>query len=303
MDGPARSGPSGDNDALDGRHHTRREDRRCAAAGDVGRRRFLASTAVWGSIAVAGCVERPWREEVSETWTEQYDPPGGGQVTVENLEGSVSVRGADRGTIELSVEKRAAEAAALDQVRVRAGPEDNEFVVETDQIGDPGDLPVTVDIVVTVPRTYPVVRAGTKNGNVSVEGVQGDLCARCVNGDVDVDGVRGYVTAEAGNGDLSVTRTTGIEELAVSNGSVDADVRAIRSDSRIETTNGDVDARLGPGLDAVVRAEATSGSVAVDGVPLENATIAPRMATGTLGDGTNELTVVTANGVVTLSPL
>lgn len=274
-----------------------------ADGGTVGRRPFLAAATAWGGLAVSGCVGRPWGEEQTKAWTEQYDPPGGGQVTVENIDGPVTVRGADRGTIGLSVEKRSTDGEALDRVRVRAEPDGDGFAVRAEHLDDPDAEPPTVELLVTVPRTYPVERVRTVNGDVSVDGTRGDLQAGTVNGDVDVDGVRGYVRIEAGNGDLSATRTTGIDDLSVSNGDVDADVRAIRTDSRIATTNGDVDVRFGPGLDAEIRAEATSGRVDADGVELENASRGPRTATGSLGERSHQLTVETANGVVTLSML
>ncbi|AUX08195.1 hypothetical protein AArcSl_0544 [Halalkaliarchaeum desulfuricum] len=67
MDGPERS-----------------EHGRAVEAGVVGRRGLPASTAVWGCLAVAGCVGRPWAGDGErESWTEHVDDSGELPATVE----------------------------------------------------------------------------------------------------------------------------------------------------------------------------------------------------------------------------
>ncbi|MEF8781358.1 MAG: DUF4097 family beta strand repeat-containing protein [Haloferacaceae archaeon] len=285
--------------------------------GSASRRRFLAGVSGAGVAAASGCLGLglPWRgengdgergePEATASWTEAYEPPGGGRVVVENLEGPVRIRGEDRGTIEVGVRKRSWDGETpLERTVVNAGVADGVFAVRTDHRGTSGETPATVEVDVSVPRTYPVARASTTNGDVVATDTRGNLSARTVNGSLEVTGVRGFVGLEATNGDLDVRGTTGIDDLTVSNGHVDADVRAIRSDTLVRTANGDVDLRLGPGLDATVRAEAVNGRVEVgEGLSLADATVASRRVTGRLGEGKRDLRAETSTGQITLSSL
>lgn len=299
---------------MDARRGDRSRHRRSESAAAVGRRRYLAAVAGAGAALTSGClgISLPvgGTEEATASWTEEYDPPGGGEVVVENLNGPVRVRGEDRGTIEVAVEKRSDEGPGpLDRTVVAVGNDEadaagNAFAIRTEHDGGPGGTPATVEIDVAVPRTYPVVRATTRNGDASVVDTRGDLFAGSVNGSIEVDGVRGFVDLESENGDLQVRRSTGIDGLAAANGSIEADVRSIRGDTSVGTSNGDVDVRLGPGLDASVRAETVRGSVELgDDLALADETVTSRLVTGRRGEGEHELTVGTSNGRITLREL
>lgn len=287
-----------------------------AGGSSVSRRRFLAGVSGTGVAAASGCLGPglPWREgngegereepEATASWREEYEPPGGGRVVVENLDGSVRVRGEDRGKIEVGVQKRSRDGETqLDRTVVNAEFAEGEFAIRTDYPGTPGETPATVDVDVAVPRTYPVARASTVNGDVTATDTRGDLSVRTVNGSIEVADVRGFVGLGATNGDVDVRGTTGIDDLTVSNGDVDADVRAIRDDTLVRTANGDVTLRLGPGLDATVSAEAVHGRVEVEEVSLADANVTPRRVTGRLGAGERDLRAETSNGQITLSPL
>lgn len=247
------------------------------------RRALLGSAAVGLNATLAGCVGELFGSPVQETRSREFDLPDGARfrTAIDNGDVAVSTHGGDAVLVDAVVSARS--EARLDDVTVE-GVHEDDFIVDVRVDG--GNSEVSVDLDVRVPPGTEVAVARSWNGEVSVRGVAAALGVGSVNGDVTVRNA----------GPVSRVETT--------NGEVDVDVPApLPGDVTVRSENGDVDASLSPDVDAVLDASTENGDVEVDALDLGNATVSRTLATGTLGDGTREMTVATTNGDVTVQPL
>ncbi len=202
----------------------------------------------------------------------------GGQFTLSNISGDITVAGTDDGTLTLRVTKRlvdpeaVSEAAAddaLDRVEIEIRERGDRVTVETEYprrgLGDRlgglfrgGRAAVAVDYEVTVPRGVGVAIESI-SGGVTVEGIDGETSIETVSGDVRLASLPRLAEVEMVSGDLRMTDVGSDDELSTEavSGRITIDgVRAPRLDvstvsgtlalTRVEARRVDVETVSGP---------------------------------------------------------
>ena len=141
---------------------------------------------------------------------------------------------------------------------------------------------VTVDFEVQVPAGVEF-NGQTVNGQMSAEGLKGDVRASSVNGSVRVS-------------------TTGLAEASTVNGSVYAEMGRANwnNDLEFSTVNGGITLILPAKLDTDVRATTVNGEIESDYPMTIQGRIGPRRLRGTIGAGGRGLTLSTVNGEIRL---
>lgn len=141
---------------------------------------------------------------------------------------------------------------------------------------------VVVDFEVEVPAGIQF-NGQTVNGQMSAEGLKGDVRASSVNGSVKVS-------------------TTGLAEASTVNGSVYAEMgRADWSnDLEFSTVNGGITLILPGKLDTDVRATTVNGDIESDYPLMISGKFGPRRLRGTIGAGGRGLMLSTVNGEIRL---
>ena len=210
----------------------------------------------------------------------------GGQFTLTNISGDITVGGADDGTLTLHVTKRLRDGEgireaparnALDRVEIEIRERGDRVTVETqyprrsfagrirDRLrGVQGE--VIVDYDVTVPRGVEVAIESV-SGSVTIEDVDGETSIETVSGDVRLASLPKLEEVDLVSGDLRMTDVGSDDDLSVEaiSGQITIDgVRAPRLD--VSTVSGTlaltrVEARR-------VDVETVSGTVTFDG-PLD----------------------------------
>lgn len=225
------------------------------------------------------------------------------------VERGVAVRGrtlvfdGQQGSIEL----RGAEAEAADLVFTKIGrgrnPADAEQVLSRIAVEEAGDDNVyqyvmradepdlgRVEVAGTVPHTSTL--------NITLEA-----------GQVMVDSVRGPITVESTNGPVTVTQAGAGMEVSTRNGSITVSLSSIAQDEEVqlETQNGDITLRFGPGVAADIDAITESGEIATRGLQFEERALARDGAgyrfEGRLGNGGATIRLRTENGTITLAAM
>lgn len=268
------------------------------------RRAVLASGATLLTSAVAGCLGGfTVDQQVSESFSNQYDVSPETTVRVSNRNGSVTVQPADGDQLALSGEKRANSQEGLDSIAVDVVTGE-QFAINV-RFASGGDFSNrSVDLTVGVPEGVAVDAASTTNGTVRVTGVRGDVFASSANGNVEVANVQGYVRAETANGNVTVRGTTGVTGARSTNGNVEVELQAIRGDVSCTTTNGNVTVRVGPDVSAAIRLSTNTGEARVHNLPYTADTDRRGYIVGSLRGGDSpELFLGTNNGDVTLEPV
>ncbi|HKJ93786.1 MAG TPA: DUF4097 family beta strand repeat-containing protein [Longimicrobiales bacterium] len=144
------------------------------------------------------------------------------------------------------------------------------------------DNDVKVEFTVQVPDGAEFI-GRTVNGDVSVDGVKGNVEAHTVNGDVDV-GTAGYAEAKTVNG--SITATLGDSDLP--------------HGLDFSTVNGSITVEMPEGLNADFSARTVNGHIETDFPITIQGRMSPRHLSGQIGKGGPELSFSTVNGSIRL---
>jgi DUF4097 and DUF4098 domain-containing protein YvlB len=207
----------------------------------------------------------------------------GGTLRIENVNGSVEIRGWDREEIEIRAVKSASRSADLDLVQVEIKPAAGRVEIETQYPADQG-VDVSVEYLIRVPRHIVVENAATVNGAVRVSGVEGSGDLRTVNGDVEV--------SEAGGGFNA--RTT--------NGSIREELQSYSAKPlALETMNGSVLVALPADSGAEIDAQSMNGEIRTQRPVLLKGSFARGSFRGKLGAGGAPLRIRTVNGAIQIS--
>jgi DUF4097 and DUF4098 domain-containing protein YvlB len=141
---------------------------------------------------------------------------------------------------------------------------------------------VVVDFEVQVPAGIEF-KGQTVNGEMSAEGLKGDVKASTVNGSVRVS-------------------TTGLAEASTVNGSVYAEMGRANWTDELEfsTVNGGITLILPGKLDTEIRASTVNGDIETDYPLMVTGKFGPRRLRGTIGAGGRTLNLSTVNGEIRL---
>lgn len=148
------------------------------------------------------------------------------------------------------------------------------------------------------------VRASDVSGEVTVNGVQGDLDARSVSGGLRVEGVSASslsVHSVSGDVRLSAVRATSLEARSVS-GDIEARIAELTGtgDISAHTVSGDIRLELPRNLDADLSLRTVSGELTSDYQMALHGRLSRRRMEARIGKGGRDLDLVTVSGDVEL---
>lgn len=188
------------------------------------------------------------------------------------------------------------EAAAVGGAWFGASPS-VDYVVElppevlVDVHGGSGDLEITgMAGAVTVEAT---------SGEVVLREIEGGATVRTTSGDQHLANVRGELRLESISGAIEAQGVTGLREARTSSGAIFLDGR-FAGDARVETSSGEVEIRFAPESSVAVDVLTSSGSVAYEGLALDNLQAGRRTLSGSMGGGNGLLQIRASSGDVTL---
>lgn len=229
-----------------------------------------------------------------------FSVPAGTSLSVENVNGPVTVSSWDRPQILLSAEKRvragseSAATDALSELKIVIEHRNGELHIHTRHprrdsggilrwlVGQ--DVDASVSYELTVPR----------NLDVSLE---------TVNGPVQVSGVNGRLSLETVNGRIQIVESGGAIDASTVNGSISAELLRVSPD---EMSFGTVNGRVTLALPASIQADLDVRTVngAIDSqLPVTMTASSKRHLRGTINGGGPALEVRTTNGGVTIRRL
>ncbi|KAB1188899.1 MULTISPECIES: DUF4097 family beta strand repeat-containing protein [Haloferax] len=266
---------------------------------DSSRRAFLKGGSALGVAVLAGCAAPTI--EAREEETRVVSPAGFDALEIRNINGSVTVEPWAGDDVEVRIIKQGFFTEDLDSAEVDIGGSDTLTIARIVRDEEPGLVVVSFDV--RVPAAFPVTHASTSNGFVDIRGTVGDLEVRATNGKIDVRDIDGFVSLATSNGKVTAFDIGGMDGARTTNGGIEVDVPAIRGDTAIESSNGEITTALAGDLNAELVAQTSTGSVDVSRLSLSESTVSRTRVTGTLGTGGPTLTVSTTNGNIELSLL
>ncbi|MFC1508254.1 DUF4097 domain-containing protein [Candidatus Omnitrophota bacterium] len=249
-------------------------------------------------MCVTGCsVFAEEREEIHE----QFSLKAGTPLSVQNINGSITISGWDNDYVDvLAVKKTKKGRDELDKVEVRM-VQNGKLSIETEYLEKRSR--VSVDYTIKVPDTVPVELAKSTNGSVKLNGTTGDTYAKSTNGRIEIREADGFIKAQTTNGNISVTETSGIKNVKTTNGSIDVSFSQFENDVDITTTNGSIDVRFPSDLDADIELKTTNGRIKANQIQILVDEISKKYVRGKLGNGGNKLNIKTTNGSISLEKM
>lgn len=244
-------------------------------------------------LASAGCelmIAGP-REQASDRWDRTYQVSSTATLSIENTNGSITVRPHANPTFEVTAH-RTARAVTEQGARELLGKLTLEQSASQDEVslamprtsGLSLGQHVEVRYEVRVPATA-TVKLTTVNGKVDVEDVTGAVELETVNGSIDARGLSGLKSAETVNGGIRL----GLRDLP-------------SQGATIETVNGGVRVDLPASVAASLTVDTVNGGIDVSGFGNVTQTEKKRRHfEGRLNAGGPRLRVETVNGGVTIS--
>jgi len=228
------------------------------------RRILFAALAALTVVSAAGALEK------SDVLRREFHVPTGGAraVLIDNVFGSVTVRGSGRGdTVSVEIRRHvdarreSALAEAFDEVTLGVDEAGDGLALYQDGpfrcgerwggrdrhrggCGWHADYDLEWSWTVSVPADVRLEVRTVNGGDVVVDGVEGDVRAANVNGELRLAGLVGAVTASTVNGEIAA-------EFAA----------APRADASFETVNGEIELRLPRGSGADIGLKTMNGEL------------------------------------------
>ncbi len=241
-------------------------------------------------LAVALIVSGNLTAKVTEEETFSFTLNDGGRLSVENVNGSITVTGGSGNNVEIIAIKKADNQEALDGIEIEISHSPDSIEIETDLPESDGwfnrnnnGAQVTYKIIVP---------AGTNLESVET-----------VNGNVKISGVSGNVHAESVNGSLDCTDLASSASFSTVNGSINASFVKLEGQQKVkaETVNGRVTIRLPKDADVDVSADTLNGRINGSdfGLVTDKGFIGSDL-NGSIGNGSARLNIDTVNGSIKL---
>lgn len=240
-------------------------------------------------LAVALVASGSLSAKVTEEETFSFPLNDGGSLSVENVNGSITVTGGSGDTVEIIAIKKANNQKTLDGIEIEITHTADAIVIETElpdsdnhwyNMGSDGGQ-VTYKIIVPT---------GTNLDSIET-----------VNGEVGISGVSGNVAAESVNGDLILSDLAADCSLATVNGSINASFDTLEGEQKVkaETVNGSVTLEIPKNSSVAVSADTFNGDInARDfGLETEKGFLGSDL-NGSIGSGSASLNVDTVNGSI-----
>ena len=203
-------------------------------------------TVLVAAMLMSGAVLADVREEV----TFNYTLESGGRLSLENVNGSITIEGGDGNEVVVTAYKKADNQEALDEIEINIDATSSRISIDTDLPESRGwwgggNSGASVSYELSVPS------------NIDLDSVSS------VNGGIDISGVFGTVKAQTVNGSIDVEDASGDAKLETVNGGIDARFASVTGDQRIncDTVNGKINLTLPANADASVSVETVNGSI------------------------------------------
>lgn len=248
-------------------------------------RRIIVSFIAALTIAATASADR-----LQAPFDRTVDVRPGGAVTIENVNGRITVSSWDQARVRIHAIRRAQSQEALDAtaIDVRQSGNDVSIVTRTPKSDGTGFLDflfgnggnASVEYDVTVPR-------------------MSDLKVEDTNGAITVSNVTGNINLGTTNGRIEALRCAGSMSASTTNGAIRAELVQTSGSKmmQFETTNGSIALTVPPNFGADVAADTTNGSIHSD-LPVTTKSFSRRELRGTLNGGGVQLELHTTNGSI-----
>lgn len=225
--------------------------------------------------------------QVTEEFHRSVPLSASGSVSLNNVNGGVTIIGWERNDVQIDAVKKASNQQKLDEARIEVDASGDSVHIRTRYPeGHSNNNPATVTYELHVPRVARLDGINLVNGSLTVSQVSGDTKANLVNGKTTVHDLAGRA------------------QLSSVNGSINAYYRSLDNVRGIElkSVNGSVSLGLPASPNADVSVSTVNGGITTD-FPLQvQGKFMGHRIDGKLGSGGTRIEISNVNGTVHIGP-
>lgn len=227
-----------------------------------------------------------WQGSETEEFHQSYPISANGRIELHNINGSVEIKAWDRNEVKVDAIKRAWNKERLQEATIQVNSTNDSISIRTEypnhdhnSWNGKRDEPASVEYTLMVPRNARLADINLVNGNLDLEGVNGEVRVSCVNGR------------------LTARKLGGRAELSTVNGKLDASLDQLSSPVNVSSVNAAVLLTLPSDAKADIEASTVSGSISNDfGLHVSNHHWVGHELNGELGGGGPSVHVSNVNG-------
>ncbi len=276
-------------------------------------RRAVALPVILGTlVALPGCIQISGADlgRYAEREEKHFTTAGKPAISLKTFDGSIEVRAWDKPDVQVTIEKHAMSKAAADTIEVRAEQNGNAITIEARVPPSRGfgihfGSARSAKLIVSAPASADVT-AGSGDGSIELEGVNGRLQLRSGDGSIRARAVGGDVDVRTGDG--SVTLSGALTSVRAHSGDGSVTVHAdtgstVQHDWEITTGDGSVTLEIPDGFGAELDAHTGDGRISTRDVAVSNVTgrIGRTSLRGRLGQGGGSVRIRTGDGSIRIN--
>lgn len=225
--------------------------------------------------------------QVNEEFHRTVPLSGTGRVSIDNINGNVTITGWNRNEVQIDAIKKARDQQRLNEARIEVETSGDSVRIKTRYPEHhTNNNPATVTYELHVPNS------------ARLDGIN------LVNGSLEVSAVTGEVEASLVNGNTSIHDLSGRAELSSVNGSINAYYKSLQNVGSIQmkTVNGSLRLGLPSSPNADVSVSTMNGGITTD-FPLQvEGKFIGKHIDGRLGSGGTHIEISSVNGSVHIAP-
>lgn len=157
----------------------------------------------------------------------------------------------------------------------------------------------SVDFEVKVPSDIDLeIELVSVNGNISIDGGEGEALLEVVNGNIEATGFRGELAVHSVNGDIDIVETPGIRVAELVNGNIECIIDVLEDDLELAAVSGNI--LLNLTTDAEVEIETISGVIKISEIFDAHITDDIVGSSTEFGDGEYSIVISTISGDISV---
>ena len=234
-------------------------------------------------------------QELREEFHQTYPLSANGRVSLENINGGVTIKVWDRAAVQVDAVKKAYRQNRLAEARIEVTSTEESIRIKTEypyenqnfRSGEGRyDNPAIVEYTVTVPRKATLESIELINGHLDIDGVEGNVKASSINGRVNARGLMGDARLSTVNGPLQATFTQLNESKPIN----------------LSSVNGNLTLIIPSNANAAIRAGTVHGSISNSfGLKVKHGEYVGHSLDGQIGSGGPRIKLGNVNGAIRIN--
>jgi hypothetical protein len=200
----------------------------------------------------------------AQDFQKTYPVTGGGNISISNLSGDISVLGYGGTSIQVTAYREGRDADLIEIVDESSG----NSVALSVRYPREGRHEGSVRFEVRVPQggSYRFDSLKNASGDIEIRDVAGDINAKTASGDLNITHVQGTVNVSTASGDVTIDDVAGLVSARTASGDMEVNLTRVEGTGQLSFTSasGDVTVRVPGEISADIELSTSSGTAKSD---------------------------------------